>query len=524
VHRHSLFFTTFLGFALLTICVPFLQAGQVSKEEVLAKYEKAISLTEEYHVYQEDVFHILPKVKLASQALLKNDLEQADRVLTEAFSDFEALKATKDRGLKTNFKLEWLEIYLDVIQHYAILALLAYFFVQWGFFKAMLKKDRLSIFGKVLLSALTIFFSVLSAIFDLSRYGESAWIFFDVQLVLIVASGLLGGFGVGISSGMGALIFRWLLKPALSPYLLIVLVAGLLGGLFHKKLTSIQSSAKLGFFSGFLVGLLHGAIVYLPLRAYLEVQYLVFSISFLAILEGCGVALLTGVIGGILREEARRDIQNELLKTKLLFLQAQLRPHFFFNALNTISAICGRENALQAQQLLFRLSDFLRHTLKREDETVTFREEMAFIDSYLEIEKARFQERLKICKEIHLDDKAWDVKIPLLVLQPLVENAIGHGIRKKEEGGTLWIKASERQGMLHIEIADDGVGVSDPSFFDRMLKGEKTAVEGLGIGVRNIYQRLMRFFAGAAKLSFKTEAGVGTSAIIDIPLNKGGQK
>ncbi len=497
-----------------------LSAGPAAKDEVISKYEKAVALAEEMHVYQEDIFHILPKIRVASQALLKEDLQQADRVLNEALSDLEALQATHSQGIRTNFKAEWLEMYLDVFRHYAVLALLAYLLVNWSFFKVMLKRKQIAPNGKLLLTVLVIFFSSILAIFDLSRYGESAWIFFDIQLVLVVVASLLGGFSTGFFSGAGILAFRWVLRPEVTPYFVVVIIATVLGGVFAQKIKSFQSSAKPGFLCGLLVGLIHGIVVYFPMQAYLPLNDLIFSICFLAILEGGGVALVMGIIGGILREEERRDVQNELLKTKLLFLQAQLRPHFFFNALNTIAVICGRENALKAQNLIFRLADFLRHTLKREEETTTFREEMAFIDAYLEIEKARFQDKLQIQKEFNVSEKAWECKIPLLILQPLVENAIGHGIRKKGEGGgTLWITADDRNGILKIEIIDNGAG-AQADFFKRLLNNKKAAVEGLGIGIRNIHQRLMRFFKGEAELDFETAPGTGTKATVKIPIRQ----
>ena len=116
-----------------------------------------------------------------------------------------------------------------------------------------------------------------------------------------------------------------------------------------------------------------------------------------------------------------------------------------------------------------KLGDFLRHSLKREGETVSLREEMDFINSYLEIEKARFQEGLSIEREFNVEETAWDTKIPIMILQPLVENAIKHGIRKKESGGRLKITVSDQKGLLKIGIEDDGAG-AEPGFFDRCYR------------------------------------------------------
>lgn len=507
-------------FAFLLVSSPRVYSKEPPiKDEVIAKYEQAVIWVEEQRLSQKDASAIKPRVRLAGQALLNNDFVTADQILEDALHSLEELRKTRPETSNADFRLEWLETYANIFQWYAVLMLLAFFLTRGAHFQTLLLENRFSFLGQVFLAGLTVIFSIFLALFDLSRYGESSWMFFDIQLVLITISGFLGGPATGFLAGLFAAFFRYFLKPGWSIYPFLALGAGLIGGLFSLARKNFQESAKTALAAGLLTGFVHGLSVYLVLDPSVSWNYVVFAIAFLAALEGVGVFLFFAVIGLVLREQVRRHMEHELLKTKLLFLQAQLRPHFFFNALNTIAVICGREKASQAQTLIFRLTDFLRHTLKREDERVTLKEEMAFIDDYLEIEKARFQDLLNIHKEFRVGEKAWDVKIPLLILQPLVENAIGHGLRKKGASGNLWIFAETSEGFLKIAIVDDGVG-AEPGFFEGLLQGQETKVAGLGIGVRNIYQRLKRYYGEKGELSFETQKGTGTRVTVKIPFSE----
>jgi LytS/YehU family sensor histidine kinase len=496
-----------------------LHAAQVSKEEVLTKYKETTALAEELNVYGLDILPILPKIRAASEALLKNNFDEASQMLDEAGAELKVLELERAKQLRKEFKLDWLEILIDVVQKFLLFALLAFVFVRIPFFQRMLKAGRFSFSGKAALLILSSGLSVLFSWYDLSRYGESAWSFFDPQLVLMTAGGLFGGFWVALLSGIFAALFRWLVEPKFLIYSFIAIAAGISAGFFSTRIRSFQNSKKISFFAGALAGTIQGLVIYLPAFQWTPWFYILLSVALLALLEGSGVFLIFWVVSAVLREESRREIAEELLKTKLLFLQAQINPHFLFNALNTISAVCGEQNTARAQRLILRLSDFLARTLKRGDEKVTLREEMDYIDSYLEIEQARFGDRLKVEKHFDLQEKSWETKIPLLILQPLVENAIKHGIGKKESGGTLRIQANDQEGVLTIEVADDGVG-ADLAIIQSRLAGSAKATEGLGIGIRNIHERLARHYGSGYGLKFESPAGGGLKAIVRIPLGE----
>lgn len=518
--RNNLFplFSLFFYLAVFyVLAIPLSRAD--TKEEILAKYETAVQQAEDLHIYEDDTLQVIPKIRLAGNALLNDDAERASAVLNEALSDLKLLQSRKPSSLKASFRLEFLEIYADVLQKYALLVLLALAFVRWPYYRKMLKGDSLNPYGKILIALLAGLFSIFLSFFDFSRYGESAWTFFDIQVVTLVIGGLLGGVRAGVFAGALAGLFRWLLKPGFISYLLIVVGAGLLAGIFSKRIKNFRQSAKPAFVCGSVIGVFHGIVIYIPAFGLIPWYYLLMSIGFVGLLEGVGVYIFFAVIAGVMREENRKEVEQELLKTRLLFLQAQMSPHFIFNTLNTISAICGRERALQAQGLILKLAAFLRRAIRRADEMVTLREEIEYIDTYLEIESTRFQDRLKVDKHIEISESSWNATIPMLILQPLVENAVKHGIAKKESGGTLDLKLTETGGVLKFEISDNGPGIR-PDLITGIFEKEAAVSNGSGIGVRNIQKRLLHLYGPQFGLQYESHPGKGTRVSVRIPLKR----
>src|SRR5205823_9799095 len=172
----------------------------------------------------------------------------------------------------------------------------------------------------------------------------------------------------------------------------------------------------------------------------------------------------------------------------------QLKPHFLFNTLNSISALMYSD-VEAADAMLARLSDFLRLMLDREmDQEVTLQEELEFVRRYLEIEKIRFDERLTI--EVDVARDIQQARVPTLALQPLVENAIHHGIAPRPRGGSIAIRARRDDGRLHISVSDDGIGVRDEHPRER-------------IGLANTRARLQRLYGDDQQLSFTVSPGGG---------------
>lgn len=210
-------------------------------------------------------------------------------------------------------------------------------------------------------------------------------------------------------------------------------------------------------------------------------------------------------------ETQRRALNEERLAARLAsaelqVLKMQLQPHFLFNTLNTIYNLAP-QNSRKAQMMIARLSDLLRLSLDHvSSNMVPLQQELEFLDNYLDIEKTRFEERLTIVREI--DSEALDAAVPNLLLQPLVENAIRHGIGKKASGGTISINASRQGTRLKITITDDG-------------RHPATNTGSTGIGIANTTARLTQLFGQDFSFELKP-AGEGAQVAIDLPFQSSG--
>jgi two-component system, LytTR family, sensor kinase len=187
-------------------------------------------------------------------------------------------------------------------------------------------------------------------------------------------------------------------------------------------------------------------------------------------------------------------------------LTSQINPHFLFNTLNTVSSLI-RFDPDMARGVVLKLSNILRRLLRKHETFVPLREEIEFIDDYLDIEVIRFgRDKLQIFKEI--DEETLDVFVPSMLLQPIIENAIKHGLAPRLEGGEIHIRASHRDGRLKIEISDNGMGMSR----ERL----RAVYEG-GIGISNVHERLRLLYGDQFAMNIGSEPGQGTQIRIEIP-------
>ena len=208
-----------------------------------------------------------------------------------------------------------------------------------------------------------------------------------------------------------------------------------------------------------------------------------------------------------LRDRERRTLELEarLMQSNLQTLKTQLQPHFLFNTLNAIASLVHRKPDA-AEDMIGSLSDFLRVTLDTAQEhEVPLRREIEFLDLYLEIQQARFGERLRIEKEI--EPAALDVFVPALILQPLVENSVRHGIEPRETGGTIFIRAQREEGSLQFEIRDDGEG----------LKADQLAALCEGVGLSNTKARLQELYGEAHRFQITPNAEGGLTVKVAVP-------
>lgn len=206
------------------------------------------------------------------------------------------------------------------------------------------------------------------------------------------------------------------------------------------------------------------------------------------------------------RIEHRLEEQEQLLlAARIEALASQINPHFLFNTLTSISSLI-RSDPETARTLIVKLSGLLRRLLRSRDHFVTLREELEAIDEYLGIESMRFGSKLAIEKDISPD--VLDVVVPSMILQPLVENSIKHGLARKVGQGRILIRSHRQAGHAIIEVVDDGLGMPE--------EGLEYAMRG-GIGLRNVNERLQVIYGKNYQLKIDSRPGQGTCARVEIP-------
>lgn len=206
------------------------------------------------------------------------------------------------------------------------------------------------------------------------------------------------------------------------------------------------------------------------------------------------------------RNESMLESQRmRLNEARLAALSSQINPHFLFNTLNSVASLI-RTNPEQARQVVYKLSKILRRLLRQQDNLVPLSEELTFIDDYLSIEMVRFGDKLRFVKEVEPD--CLDRLVPSMMLQPIIENSIRHGLASKVEGGTIRVRAVRQGEAMLVQISDDGVGIPE----ERL----ETLFE-LGIGVSNVNERLKVLYGDSYKMWVDSQPAEGTRTGIEIP-------
>lgn len=211
-----------------------------------------------------------------------------------------------------------------------------------------------------------------------------------------------------------------------------------------------------------------------------------------------------------LRIEIKLEEQKRLvLEARLDALQRQINPHFLFNALNSIASLV-RQRPDEARVMIVKLANLLRAMLKDHDAFVPLREELSFTDDYLDIEVIRFGcEKLRVVKEVQPD--TLDVPVPSILLQPLIENSIKHGLEPRIRGGAVTLRCIRKENILRIEVEDDGVG---------MLQARISSLDanGAGIGMKLVRERLRILYGDQAGFRVSSSPGRGTLVSIELPV------
>src|SRR6267143_1658288 len=315
--------------------------------------------------------------------------------------------------------------------------------------------------------------------------GGPSYAFADLSLEGAFLMGLLGGRVVGPIGGaivtIPALIsHEWLAMPVAS-------AAGLLGGLIRQ---AILNKEDLWNFGPFTFLSIPKATVKLLRKAELSWE----------------MAPPLKIWNNTRIEMNLERHQQLLLKARMDALSSQINPHFLFNTLNTVSALI-RFYPDAARGVVLKLSNILRRLLRKHETFLPLREELQFIDDYLDIEVARFgRDNLEIGKQV--DEEALEAFVPSMLLQPIVENCLKHGLAPKIDGGRIQLRTANRDGRLRIEIEDNGVGISEE-------KMPHVYVEGIGLS--NVRERLRVLYGTDFHLDIQSRPGEGTVIRIEIP-------
>jgi two-component system LytT family sensor kinase len=243
-----------------------------------------------------------------------------------------------------------------------------------------------------------------------------------------------------------------------------------------------------------------------------------YSSSWLIELAICACApVVVGIplkIWNAVRIERKLEEQSRLLlEARLEALQRQINPHFLFNTLNSIASLVRSKPEL-AREMIVKLGNILRALLSDREAFVPLREELAFTDDYLDIEVVRFGEKLRVVKEI--DPDTLDIVVPSMLLQPLIENSIKHGLEPRISGGTVILRSRIVDGRLLLEIEDDGVGIEPGGPTAAPLSG--LVREGSGIGMRNVRERMHVLYGDEAQVEIVSRPGRGTKVRLLMPL------
>jgi two-component system LytT family sensor kinase len=203
------------------------------------------------------------------------------------------------------------------------------------------------------------------------------------------------------------------------------------------------------------------------------------------------------------------QLETSLAKAQVQALRMQLNPHFLFNTLHSISGLVREDNKALAIRMIAGLGDLLRQTLQVNSQEVTLRQELDFLEKYLEIEQLRFQDRLNV--KMLIDPDTVEATVPCLILQPLVENALRHGISKSAKASLIEIRASRENGNLILQVQDDGPG------FPAQIKPSN----GNSIGIANTQARLESLYHNSFRFKLENAEAGGALATITIPFISG---
>lgn len=419
-------------------------------------------------------------------------------------------------------------VFVTLLIKLGLVALLAGFIARFPAFRRLIVEERRTPRQKLQFAAFLGVPFALGVLARLVAHYQGA----DLSLEVTVLSGLLGGTIVGLGVGMMVSLPAWLIGHEFVAPLLAVLYAVVGGSARYvcpdkEEIWKFSPFIDLSLYRSIKKRFKHPAldwqVLFWLVCVILEITRLsigrvsrghLFFLNSTSAWANVLIVVTTLVAVGLpVRIWNNTRIQRKLEEQELALMQArvdalvsQINPHFLFNTLNTVSSLV-RFDPDTARTVVLKLSNILRRRLKTQIHFSPLKAEIEFIDDYLDIEVVRFgRDKLKIRKEI--DPDTLEVVVPSMILQPLVENAIRHGIGPKIEGGTITLRSSRKNGRLSVEVIDDGVGIPE----DRQLE-----VYDSGIGISNVRERLKVLYGQESTFEIESKPGKGTSIRFEIP-------
>lgn len=426
---------------------------------------------------------------------------------------------------------EHLVVLMTLMIRLGVVASLASILVRSNRFKRMLLREQRTLNQRLLLA---LSFSSIFGAGVAVRVVQNSYKAVDLGLEGSLVAGLLGGYVTGAVSG--ALIAL----PAMfhHEYLTLPLLVGVgaMGGLLrdgapdteeiwrfspffdlslYRVFARRHDHGRAAFQLVFLLAILFAEFLRLTLGHWKP--HLLFSIypnwpnphplNYVAVYVSTlfAVTLPLKIWNNTRNETKLEEQQRLLLQARMDALSRQINPHFLFNTLNSVSSLI-RTNPQQARAVVYKLSNILRRLLRKHDNFSPLSEELDFINDYLSIEMIRFGDKLRFEKQI--DPRTMDRLVPSMLLQPLIENCVKHGLSSKVDGGVVRFRSSLKEGRLHLLVEDDGVGIPEVKLAN---------LRGQGIGVSNVNERLKVLFGADYRMWIDSKPGQGTRIEIEIP-------
>src|SRR5271170_2917372 len=413
----------------------------------------------------------------------------------------------------------------------AVAASLASILVRFGAFQQLLMREDRTLVQRLRLAL------VCSAVYAVGveiRLLIPTYVAVDMGLEGSLLAGLMGGYVTGLLSGVLISI------PAMFGHELLSMPVfagiGVLGGLLRDlapeaedvwrvtplislnwlKLVRDREELRRSFYGLFcLLSIVFAELIRLSVARQFGERYLFsLGVKWNAATPALAAVYITGIFAIILplkiwnntRNEKKLEVQQlRLNEARLAALTSQINPHFLFNTLNSVSSLI-RTNPEQARNVVYKLSSILRRLLRKTDNLAPLREELSFIDNYMAIEMVRFGDKLRFIKEI--DPQTLDRLVPSMLLQPLIENSIRHGLATKVDGGLVRVRSYLADGRLHLVVEDDGVGIPEARLATLFEQG---------IGVSNVNERMKVLYGPDYRMWIDSKPGEGTRTGIEIP-------